>query len=69
MVWNSLALTALGGQIKNKMIHQLDSRKPVCVAATAAAPPTKQQLAISTSHTWLVYIVVMMHLSLSDGIH
>lgn len=36
----ALALPALGGQIKSKMIHQLDSSRPVSVAATAAAVST-----------------------------
>lgn len=36
----ALALPALGGQIKSKMIHQLDSSGPVSVAATAAAVST-----------------------------
>lgn len=46
-VRNSLALPALGGQIKSKMIHQLDSSRPVSVAATAAAASTRRQLTIS----------------------
>lgn len=65
-VRNNLALPALGGQIKSKMIHQLDSSRPVSVAATAAAASTRRQLTISAGHTWLLYSVVTTHLAVSD---
>lgn len=68
MVSNSLALSALGGQIKNKMIHQLDSSRHVSVAATAAAVSTRRQLTISAGHTWLLYSVVTTHHMVSDMI-
>lgn len=57
----ALALPALGGQIKSKMIHQLDSSGPVSVAATAAAVSTGWQLTISAGHTWLLCSVVTTH--------
>lgn len=60
-VRSSLALPALGGQIKSKMIHQLDSGRPVSVAATAAAASTTRQLTISGGHTRLLYSVAPTH--------
>lgn len=69
-VRNSLALPALGGQIKSKMIHQLDSSRPGSVAAAAAAAaPTARQLTISTGHTWLLHSVALTHHTVSDGIN
>lgn len=68
-VRNSLALPALGGQIKSKMIHQLDSSRPGSVAAAAAAASTARQLSISTGHTWLLCSVALTHHTVSDGLH
>lgn len=66
-VRNSLALPALGGQIKSKMIHQLDSSRPGSVAAAAAAAAsTARQLTISTGHTGLLYSVALTHRTVSD---
>lgn len=66
---NSLALPALGGQIKSKMIHQLDSSRPVSEAATAVAASTGRQLTISNGHMPVLYSVVMTHHAISDMIN